>query len=383
MDAADPRKETLAMPALYDGSPEADPLEAPGRPDELACHYDLAVACPDSHPESHTAFDRWLAEAAASYGLSCARLTSAVAAGAIDRLASGELSVGLHIACSTDWLADDVFARLAFAVQDSGGHPVNSPARARAFTDRTATHHELIRRGLGVLPSVVVRPWADDPFIADHQRWQLRLDEPGTSIEVVPAGRGEVVRVEKATAERVRAVLAQARQRRAEALLVRPEVRPPWLTCSDGQYRPAYWRVVSCLGEVTAFWWQPAFALRRGQPAYHEVTPEEVRNHALAPIYQYVQALADLSGLEWFSAELTLCADSRPGAFTIADVDGLDLPLVQNVLDDGSELDVRSRCLSAPPDEFVRRLAWRLAELAWQVRQRTQPAERILRLRAG
>src|SRR5262249_38822325 len=155
--------------------------------------------------------------------------------------------------------------------------------------------------------------------------------------------------------------------------LLRPEVRPPWLVCDDGECRPAHWRIVSCLSEMTAFWWQPAASLRKGQDSYRAVSGEEIEGHALAPIFQDAQALAELSGLEWFSAELLLCPYSRPGTYTIPDVAGLDLPLLACGLDDQCELEVQSRHAAAPPDAFVRRLAWRFAELAWRVRRQAVP----------
>jgi hypothetical protein len=357
-----------------------DRIEQPARPDELADHYDLTIAGPTG---GHADFDAWLADAAAVYGLRCARLTSAVAASAAARLAAGELSVGLHVACSTDWRPDDPFTRLAFAVQDAGGRPLNAPARAWAFTDRAAATHDLSRHGLGVPPTLVLRPWAEARPFSDEERWHLRLDEPGTRLEIVPAGRGAALRVERPGTDRVLAALQAARRARpGETFLVRPEVRPPWLTCDDGECRPAHWRVTYCLGESAAFWWQPADSLRAGETAYREVTPQEVIAHALRPIFGYVEALAEATGLEWFSADLALCPYPLPGRFTVADVDGLDLPvLLLDGPDDQCELAAQSRTPDGLPDAWVRRTARRLAELAWQVR-RTLASDGLL-LRAG
>jgi hypothetical protein len=383
MDAAARRKETQAMRALIDGGSELAALEMPLHPRELASHYDLTLTSPRDSDEGAAAFEGWLAVAADSYGLSCARIAPSLASAAAERLAAGVLDIGLHIACDTDWQRDDICARLAFAVQDAGGHPVNPPARARAFTDRAALHHELVRRGLGVPPTVLVRPWTSERQLGDHLRWHLRLDEPGARVEIVPAGRGEVIR-RHPRGESIQNALDEVRRHDPDGTyLLRPEIRPPWLVCSDGECRPAHWRVLSCLGEVTAFWWQPACSLRKGQRSYREVTRAEVQSHALAPLFQYVQALADLSGLEWFSTELMLCPCSRPGTYTIPDVAGLDLPLFAYHLDDQCELGVQSHSAAAPPDEYVRRLAWRFAELAWRVRRQTMPADGVIRLRAG
>jgi hypothetical protein len=372
------------MLAVIDGRLES-PLEVPARPDELAAHYDLTISHAAVDVPHYGAFERWLAEAASAYGLSCALIHEGVVAEALRRLGTGELSVGLHLDYEACWhRPDDLFSRLAFAVLDAGGQPINPPARSRAFTDKASAHHELARHGLGVPPAVVVRPWAEDRPLTEQERWQLRLDEPGTRVYIKPANgscsRG-IVRVDRVSPEAVRAALARARRFDPDdAYLVQTEVRPPWLSCGDGECRPAYWRVLSCLGEVTAFWWQPPEHLRPGQVSYREVTAEEVRRHRLGPIFGYVQALAELTGLEWFSTELTLCPFPVPGRFSVPDVDGLDLTVVAiDHVNDQCDVDVQSRWSGALPDGHVRRLAWRFAERAWQVRRRGAPPDALRR----
>src|SRR5262245_11209264 len=121
------------------------PLELLTRPGDLADHYDLTVAhASDPDPAGRLGdFDAWLAEASDSYGLRAARLSPAVAADAAALVESGDVSIGLHVSCESDWSEDDPLSRLAFAVQDAGGHPLNAPARARAFSDCSNLHHEL------------------------------------------------------------------------------------------------------------------------------------------------------------------------------------------------------------------------------------------------
>jgi hypothetical protein len=364
------------MRAVIDGRQEGM-LEVPAGPDDLAAHYDLTISHPPIDMPQYSVFERWLADAATACGLSCALIHGGVVAESVRRLAAGELTIGFHLDYESYWhRTDDLFARLAFAILDAGGRPVNLPARSKTFSDKAVAHHELAQHGLGVPPTVIVRPWAHERPLTEQERWHLRLDEPGTRVYVKPAngscGRG-IVRVDRPTPQSVRAAVAQTRQFDPDdTSLVQTEVRPPWLTCGDGECRPAYWRVLSCLGEVTAFWWQPPAGLRPGQLSYREVTSDEVRRHRLGPIFQYVQALAELTGLEWFSTELTVCPFPVASRFTINDVDGLDLPLVAiDCVNDQCDVEVQSRCPGGVPDGYVRRLAWRFAERAWQVRRRS------------
>src|SRR5579885_1331069 len=187
---------------------EAPATERPARllipscPEELAPHYDLTLSRTSVDQPMFAAFDRWLAGAAAARGLSCALIHDGTVHEAVRRLQSGELSIGYHLDYYALWhLADDPYARLAQAVQDAGGRPVNPPPRSRLFTDKATAHAELARHGFGVPETVLVRPWAPERPLTAAERRRLRLDEPGACVSVKPAngfgGRG-VIRTDAA-----------------------------------------------------------------------------------------------------------------------------------------------------------------------------------------
>src|SRR5262249_2688491 len=150
--------------------------------------------------------------------------------------------------------ADDPYARLAEAVQDAGGRPVNPPHRSRAFTDKAAAHAELRRHGLGVPETVGLHPGPGErPLTAAGCR-RPRLDEPGAAAWAKPAngfcGKG-IVRCARADREGLASAVAAARDYDPhDALLVQREVGGPHLRCDDGVERRAYWRVLYCLGEL-------------------------------------------------------------------------------------------------------------------------------------
>jgi hypothetical protein len=378
---------------IYHGGEEADPhpgerppdgrpLPAPPDPAHLAAHYDLTLSHPHLEQPELAAFGRWLAQTAADYDLSCALLHDGVVHEAIRRLASGELTVGYHLDYFALWhVPCDRYAQLALAVQDAGGRPVNPPARSRAFTDKAAAHAELLRHGLGVPPTVVVRPWGGERPLSARDFQALHLDEPHAGVFVKPAngfgGRG-VQRVENPTPESLSAALAAARQHdRGDSYLVQRGLRCPSLPCEDGTERPAYWRVLGCLGDLYAFWWIPQ-SCANGRPSYRAVTPGEMRRHRLQPVLAYAQALADLSGLDWFSTELCLSDGPEASRFGVVGADGRERPVVAiDYLNDQCDVDVQSRWPGGPPDVFVRRVAARFAEEAWRLRQgRLRPAAR-------
>lgn len=330
-------------------------LAVPLRPDDLAPHYDLTISHPAVEQPAFAAFDRWLARAACRRGLSCALLHDGVVQEAVRRLGAGRLWVGFHLDYFALWQKPgDPYARLAQAVQDAGGRNVNPPARSRLFTDKAAAHAELLRHGFSVPETVFLRPWCPDRALTQAEWRRLRLDTPEACVYVKPAngfgGRG-VVRVLATSPEAVAATVQAARSLDPqETYLVQREVRCPRLADGDGVERPAYWRVLHCFGEFTAFWWCGK-ELERGRPCYRPVTPAEVLRLNLHGLFATARALAVLCGLEWFSTEICLDADSA--AFVVIDY-----------VNDQCDVDVQGRWPGAPPDAFVEHIAERLAEQA-------------------
>jgi hypothetical protein len=359
------------------------PLLAPTDAAQLAAHYDLTISHPHVEQAEFAVFGHWLTHAAAEYDLSCAHIHDGIVSEALKRLADGQLTIGYHLDYFALWhVVDDPYARLSFAVQDAGGHPVNMPARARAFTDKVAAHSELLRHGLGVPATVIVRPWHGERTLTSKELQTLRLDDENACVFVKPAngfgGRG-VQRIERPTTEKLRAALAAARQHDCnDSILVQRGVRWPQLRCEDGVERAAYWRVLACLGDLFVFWWSPP-CTTNGRPSYRAVTSAELHRFRLQPLLAYAQALADLSGLDWFSTELCLSDWPDESRFSVIGADGRERPVVSiDYLNDQCDVDVQSRVPGAPPDLFVRRVATRFAEEAWRLRQtRLRPATRV------
>jgi hypothetical protein len=351
----------------YAGGPRfSDPERSDGVPplvpNDLAPHYDLTLSLADAGHPVCAAFRRYLAEAAAAHGLSCAEFHDATVSEAVRRIDDGRLTVGLHLDCRARWdRPEDAYARLAQAVADAGGCPVNASARARLFTDRAAAHPELISRGLGVPETVVVRPWTPDRPLTAAERARLRLDEPGARLRIKPASGcrgGEVVHVAHTDPDGVAAAVAAARRdERQESYLLQREVRSPRLEGADCVARPASWRVLYCLGELIPCWWSRS-ADTEG-PGGRLVTREEIRCHRLRPVLAYAAALARMTGLQWFSTDLCLTDAPVPSRHRVP-ADGRDWAVVAV-----NPVEVPGHGPGELPDEVVRHIADRFAEAAW------------------
>jgi Ca2+-binding RTX toxin-like protein len=84
------------MRAVIGGDAES-PLEIPTRADRLAAHYDLTISHPPVEMVQYSVFERWLAEAASTSGLSCALIHEGIVGEALRRQANVTGSVGNDI----------------------------------------------------------------------------------------------------------------------------------------------------------------------------------------------------------------------------------------------------------------------------------------------
>jgi hypothetical protein len=358
----------------------SESLPSPTNALDLAAHYDLALSHPKVDEISFRAFDRLLARACADRGLACLLVHDGNVHEVIQRVATGRVTIGYHLDYFALWHTDDPYARLTTAVQDAGGRPVNPPARARAFTDKASAHGELLRNNLGVPATVVLRPWFAERPLTEKERAHLRLDETGACVYVKPANGFSmhgIVRIEDVRPDSLTEKIITARKYDPrDSYLIQREERFADLICEDGTARPAYWRVVGCLGELTAFWWSPWDAARPQRASYRAVTQAEIRRHRLGPVLEYAETLGALSGLDWFSTELCLSNGPATSRFLVNGADGRERPVLAiDYINDQCDVDVQSRWAGAPPDRYVERVAERFAEEAWRLRQsRLRPA---------
>src|SRR5438477_331564 len=148
--------------------------------------------------------------------------------------------------------------RQIMQLTEDGGLPMPAPAGPSDLSD----HYDL----------TISHPAVDAPQFAAFDRWLSRAaHDLHLSAALIHDG---VVRVDRTDANGLAAALAAARNHdRREAYLIQREARPPLLTCDDGGDRPAYWRVLSYLGELTPFWWGSQAAVGHGRPSYQPLTP--------------------------------------------------------------------------------------------------------------
>jgi len=102
----------------------------------------------------------------------------------IKKLESSELRIKFLLDTEATYNRDTCpYARVCYAVKDSGGVVINDPDRARLAVDKSVMHYELINKGINVPYSVVVRNWEPNSF----QLTQEEREKLGVPFIIKPA----------------------------------------------------------------------------------------------------------------------------------------------------------------------------------------------------
>jgi hypothetical protein len=107
--------------------------------------------------------------------------------------------------------------------------------------------------------------------------------------------------------------------------------------------RMAWFRVTYCAGKVYPCWWDSFTHI------YAPITSEEANFYNLTPLHEMTSSIAQICGLELFSTEITLTSDGR---FVIVDY-----------VNDPIDLRLQSEAIDGVPNDIVRDIADRLADL--------------------
>jgi hypothetical protein len=233
--------------------------------------------------------------------------------------------------------ADPRFLPLAEWAARHGALEVNPHGRAVHAGNKATMHLEFISAGIQTPQTIILPPHGLQPDLPP-----LDLSSLGEKFIVKPAhgGGGEGVILEVST---IGQVLAARQAFPQDYYLIQEHIFPAPL---DG--RPAWFRVLFCSGKVYPFWWDP------GTHVYAEVLPEEVEKHGLAPLDATARRITEVCGLDLYSTEMALTA---AGLFVVVDY-------VNNPVD----LRLQSATPDGVPDETVRDIAVRLADLVSRCR---------------
>ncbi len=224
------------------------------------------------------------------------------------------------------------FMPLVKWASQQGSYCINPHENARRSWDKSEMHRKLTRGGLQAPATIILPPHEAQPDLGP-----IDLDLLGGQFTIKPAhtGGGDGVVLDATSLSQV---LVTRQEYPADTYLLQAHITPQ--TLGD---HPAWFRVIYCAGQVYPCWWHPQ------SHVYRRVCPAEECLYGLDPLYEMTVTIANLTGMDFFSTEITL---DPCGNFLMVDY-----------VNDPIDLRLQSKAVDGVPDELVREIADGLADL--------------------
>ena len=246
----------------------------------------------------------------------------------IKRLENAELKINFLLDTEATYNRNnDPYARVCYAVKDSGGVIINDPDRARQAVDKSIMHYELINAGIETPFSVVVRNWEPASFrLTEEERKNL-----GAPFVIKPAcgyARQGVVEDAQGT---IREIARARNYDKGDNFLLQEKINPIEL----GGKR-AWFRIFHVFDTIIPCWWHDQTC------CYEHLSEEEFRNFRLTPLARIVSRIANIIPMIWFSTEIAI--DKKPGQQRFVAID---------YVNDQCDMTVQSEDETGVPDSIV------------------------------
>jgi hypothetical protein len=250
----------------------------------------------------------------------------------LQKVRSKEISVRVLLDLTANQtIADDPYTQLAKEVQKQGGYVIDEPEKTAAAAHKARFHKKLVAAKVPVPETVVVERGKIKTFkITDEIKKRV-----GVPFVVKPAwgDSGVGVVLDGKDEDALRRSLEESPN--ADEFLIQQRV-----TMKDLGRHKGWFRMYHICGTVIACWWDPE------SHEYHLVTPGQIKKYKLNPLRVIMRAIARISGMRKFSAEIALTQD---GKFYAVDYVNAD-----------PDMNPRSFYENGVPDEVVRHIVWLL-----------------------
>ena len=244
-------------------------------------------------------------------------------------LESGDLRFCAFFDRASD--ADESFKPLVTWAEHHAHTYLNRYHTARRAWNKASMHYQVVTAGLEAPWTVVLPSLAEQPELPP-----VDLSPLGGSFAIKPVHGGGGVGVVTG-ANSWEQVLSARLEVPEDMYLLQAQVEPVQL---DG--RSAWFRLLYCLGEVYACWWDTTTHI------YTPIESAEIERYALHPLRSIPHTLAGLCQLELFSTEVALTPQGRF--------------LVVDYINDPIDLRPQSKAAEAVPDPILKDLVQRMAD---------------------
>ena len=265
-----------------------------------------------------------------SRGLSLLQITPENLSDTIRSLANKEITFQIFFDRASD--ADPRFIPVVQWACNHAVYYINPHELACRAWDKVAMHQAISTRMETPL-TIVLPSYDEQPLLP-----AIDLASLGEGFTIKPAlgGGGDGV-VTGATS--LSQVLVARQAFPSQRYLLQAQIIPARLGT-----RMAWFRVTYCAEKVYPCWWDSLTHI------YAPITPDEANSYNLTPLHRMTSSIAKICGLELFSTEITLTPDGR---FVIVDY-----------VNDPIDLRLQSKAFDGVPNDIVRDIANRLAEVA-------------------
>ena len=224
---------------------------------------------------------------------------------------------------------DPQYLPLVQRVCEGGIYCINSYERASRSCDKALMHSLLVNAGLDVPQTIILPSYEEEPILSS-----VDLVALGDQFTLKPAHGGGGVGV-MTNVTSWDQVLTVRQEHATDRYLLQAHVVPREL-----DFRPAWFRVIYCAGQVYPCWWNPQTHV------YTPVTSDEMSRHGLVPLDDITVAIARLCGLDLFSTEIAFTCEGHLVAV--------------DYVNDQIDLRLQSKTAEGVPDNIVRDIAERL-----------------------
>jgi len=268
----------------------------------------------------------------------------------IKGLESGKISIQFLFDMNATYSVPyDKYAHLCYAVKDRGGKVLNDPDDAKAATDKSVMHYDLMEAGIPVPFTVVIRKWSVNTFkLTETERKNLKIP----FIIKPSSGFGKIGVIPDATTLKA---LAKARNyANGDNILLQEKIEPIMFGNRRGWFRVFY-----VFNEVIPCWWDTHWAMGSGElriDGYEQVTMSEMQRFKLFPLVEIVVKIAELTNMKFFTTEIAI---HKKGGYRI--------PVAIDYVNDQCDLDLKSQEPVSPPDEVIEHIIERIVECAWDL----------------
>jgi glutathione synthase/RimK-type ligase-like ATP-grasp enzyme len=253
----------------------------------------------------------------------------------LESLKKEEITLGSFLDRASE--SDPDFLPLVRWAEEQSVYFINSHDRSLHAMNKASMHLEFITAGIHTPYTIILPPFHSEPHLAPF----LDLSPLGERFTIKPAhgGGGEGVVSEATSLDQVRT----ARQEYPhDYYLLQAHIVPARLSG-----RSAWFRVLYCGERIYPCWWDMQTHV------YTPVTAAEEQAFELTPLRQTTRKIAEVCGLNMFSTEI-----AQTGASLFVAVD---------YVNDQIDLRLKSNTYDGVPDEIVRDIAERLAELVLRI----------------